>query len=480
MQKLLNFINNEYVSPKSQSYLPNYMPATGEIYSELADSDASDVQMAFEAAQKAFPAWAKLRVQDRASYLNRLADLIDENSEKLAKAESIDQGKPYWLAKEVDIPRAASNFRFFANQILLDSQESYDLNGQALSYVIRKPVGVVGLISPWNLPLYLLTWKIAPAIAVGNTCICKPSEMTSMTAFMLGELIKKAEIPAGVINIILGLGSKCGEAIVTHPKISLISFTGGTVTGKKIMQQSAPYVKKLGLELGGKNANIIFSDCDFESTLKMTLRSSFLNQGEICLCGSRILVEEPIYDKFVKEFVAKVRELRVGDPQEKRNFLGALVSKEHLAKVKSYVELAQKEGGKIETGLEALDLPEKFKGGYFMRPTVITGLNSHCRVMQEEIFGPVVSIVPFKTQDEALEIANSVEYGLSASVWTENLSKAHYMAQNLEVGTVWVNTWMLRDLRVPFGGKKMSGLGREGGKHSIDFYTEMTTICVSL
>lgn len=476
--EIKNFIGGEFCSAKTNQTIDNYEPSTGRIYSTIPRSDAADVEKAVQAAKKAFPHWSNLSTEERSSYLNKIADGIEKRLHHLAQAESRDQGKPVWLAEAMDIPRAAHNFRFFAGQILYQKDEAHEIQGKAYNFTLRKPIGVAGLISPWNLPLYLLTWKIAPAIAFGNTVVCKPSEMTPMTAFLLCEIFQEVGLPPGVVNILFGYGAEAGEPLVKHPEVPLISFTGGTTTGKRLSATAAPMIKKLSLELGGKNANIIFADCNLDEAIEVSLRSSFLNQGEICLCGSRLFVEQSIYDAFVERFVNKVKALKVGDPRQSEHFIGALVSKEHLAKVQSYVTLAQQEGGTIETGLEPLSLDEEHKNGYFMRPTVITGLKSHCRVMQEEIFGPVVTIAPFSSEDEVLAMANSVEYGLAASLWTKDIQRVHRLARQLEVGTLWVNTWMMRDLRVPFGGMKMSGVGREGGVHSLEFFTEATNVCV--
>lgn len=480
MKKINNFINGQYVEPVDGLYLDNFEPATGEVYSLVADSDQKDVEHAVSAAREAFQKWSKITAPERSKILYKVADLIEKNIENFAAAESCDQGKPIGLARTLDIPRAAENFRFFAGAILHHTNLATNMDGRALNYVQQKPLGVVGLISPWNLPLYLLTWKIAPALAMGNTVVCKPSELTSMTAFMLGEMLNAAGVPAGVCNIIFGYGHKAGDAIVTHPHVPAISFTGGTLTAKTIIQNSAPHYKKLSLELGGKNPNIIFADSDLEKCLAMTLRSSFLNQGEICLCGSRIFVEEKFYHTFVDQFVSATENLVVGDPRDEKSFMGALVSKNHLDKVCGFIDKAQTLGGKVLTGgTRPKNLEARVANGYFLRPTIIAGLDPQCEVMQEEIFGPVVTITPFKNDEEAIRLANDVRYGLSASLWTTNIARAHSLSRELDVGQVWVNTWMKRDLRVPFGGVKHSGVGREGGSESLDFYTEKQNICIA-
>ena len=480
MQRILNYINGQLEAPISSSNLDNINPAEGKVYSSLPDSDSRDVEVAVKAAEAAFPLWAAMPLEKRAAILLKIADLIDRDLEKLALAESVDQGKPLKLARAVDIPRASANMRFYATASLHVSSESHLMEGEAINYTTRTPVGVVGCISPWNLPLYLFTWKIAPALAAGCTVVAKPSELTPMTAFLFSELCIEAGLPAGVLNIIYGLGGKVGQVIVEHPKVSAISFTGGTVTGKTIAATAAPMFKKLSLELGGKNPNIIFADCDFEQAVATSINSSFSNQGEICLCGSRILVERSVYQKFVDEFVKRAIELQVGDPLEEKSKLGALVSEGHMKRVLSYIELAKTEGGKIECGGTRIKITGRCADGYFITPTVITGLDQMCRTNQEEIFGPVVTIMPFDTEEEVIEFANSTAYGLSATIWTENLKRAHRTAHQLKSGIIWINCWLLRDLRTPFGGMKQSGVGREGGWEAMKFFTEAKNVCVKL
>jgi aminomuconate-semialdehyde/2-hydroxymuconate-6-semialdehyde dehydrogenase len=412
--------------------------------------------------------------------LQKIADLIDRDFEKLSLAESIDNGKPVSLAKVMDIPRASANMRFYATAAMHVSSESHLTEGEAINYTIRSPIGVVGCISPWNLPLYLFTWKIAPALAAGCTVVAKPSELTPMTAYLFSKLCIEAGLPKGVLNIVHGLGSKVGQSIVEHPTISAISFTGGTLTGKTIAATAAPMFKKLSLELGGKNPNLVFADCDFEKAMAISIRSSFSNQGEICLCGSRILVERSVYDRFVEEFVKRTKTLVVGDPLDAKTNLGALVSEAHMNKVLSYIELAKQEGGIILTGGKRIKINGRCEDGYFVEPTVITGLNHLCRTNQEEIFGPVVTILPFDTEEEAVMMANSTRYGLAATIWTENLSRAHRVAQQVKSGIIWINCWLLRDLRTPFGGVKQSGVGREGGWEAMKFFTEAKNVCVKV
>ncbi len=479
MLHLANFIGGELLPPIGGKYLDNIDPATGQVYSLVPDSDGSDVQRAVAAATGAFLSWSRTPAAERSRILLGIADLIEGNLEELALAECVDTGKPLALARAVDIPRAIANFRFFATAILHFNSESHSTDGLALNYTLREPLGVAGLISPWNLPLYLLSWKIAPAIASGNTAVAKPSEITPMTAFRLSELCIEAGLPPGVLNIVHGTGPKAGAALVGDPGIAAISFTGSTRTGAEIARHAAPRFVKLSLEMGGKNPNIIFADADLDEVLATSLRSSFSNQGQICLCGSRILVEESIYPEFVDRFVAETRQLKVGDPLEPHSDQGALVSRAQLDKVRHYVDLARKEGGSVLAGgAEPTELPERCRGGYFYQPTVIAGLGPSCRVNQEEIFGPVVTVIPFTGEGEALEYANSTEYGLAASIWTQNLGRAHRVARQVQSGIVWVNCWMLRDLRTPFGGMKNSGVGREGGEEALRFFTEPKNVCV--
>jgi aminomuconate-semialdehyde/2-hydroxymuconate-6-semialdehyde dehydrogenase len=480
MQTIDNYIGGEIVTPASGEYLDNYDPSIGQVYSQIADSDDRDVHLAVEAAKVAFPPWSRTPPDERFAVLMRLVALIERDLEALALAESVDNGKPVSLARTVDIPRAAANFRFYATAAMHTANESHDTAGTAINYTLRQPLGVVGCISPWNLPLYLFTWKIAPAIAAGCTVVAKPSEVTPVTAFLLSKLCIEAGLPAGVLNIVHGSGPKVGSAIVAHKDVKAVSFTGGTKTGEEIARTAAPMFKKLSLELGGKNPNIIFADCNYEEMLATTVRSSFSNQGEICLCGSRIFVERPMYEQFKGDFVSRVAALKVGDPLEGETDVGAIVSQSHFEKILSYVGLAQQEGGTILTGGKQVSLDGRCADGWFIEPTVIDGLAHDCRTNQEEIFGPVVTLQPFDTEDEVLGYANSVRYGLSATVWTENLSRAHRVAAKLESGIVWVNCWMLRDLRTPFGGVKDSGLGREGGFEALRFFTEEKNVCVKL
>ncbi|GIV37372.1 MAG: 2-hydroxymuconic semialdehyde dehydrogenase [Cyclobacteriaceae bacterium] len=480
MQKILNYIGGQHTEPLTGRYLQNINPAEGKPYSLVPDSDATDVQQAVEAAQQAFNAWATMPPEKRCAILLRIADLIDRNTEQLALAESTDQGKPLKLARAVDIPRASLNMRFFATAAIHFASEAHITGSEAVNYTLRTPVGVVGCISPWNLPLYLFTWKIAPALAAGCTVVAKPSELTPMTAYLFSKLCTEAGLPHGVLNIVHGLGPKAGQAIVEHPGIPAISFTGGTATGKKIAATAAPMFKKLSLELGGKNPNIVFADCDFDLAVRTSIQAAFSNQGEICLCGSRIFVERSLYQKFTDAFVQQTRGLTVGDPLDEQTRIGALVSEAHLNKVLGYIDLARQEGGTILTGGKQVRPGGRCAHGYFVEPTVISGLSETCRTNQEEIFGPVVTIIPFDSEEEALHMANSTPYGLSATVWTTNLTRAHRVAAQIHSGIIWINCWLFRDLRTPFGGMKQSGVGREGGWEALRFFTEARNVCVKL
>lgn len=479
MKYIQNYIAGDLIKPLDNTYIDNIDPSRGAVYSQIPNSKKEDVDLAVKAAEKAFPIWSEMPKEQRSAIMIRIADLIEDRMDAFAMAESLDNGKPVSLAAHVDIPRAVSNLKFFATAILHYASESHYMEGVGINYTLRKPIGVVGCISPWNLPLYLFTWKIAPALAAGNCVIAKPSEITPMTAFMLSEVCREAGLPAGVLNIIHGLGQHVGDAITRHPKIKAISFTGGTQTGETIARIAAPMFKKLSLELGGKNPNIIFADCDFKKALATTLLSSFANQGQICLCGSRIFVERPIYERFRDAFVEKVAKTIVSFPTNTEAKLGAIVSKTHLEKILSYIELAKEEGGTVLTGGEQVFLAGEYANGYYMRPTIIEGLSFDCRTNQEEIFGPVVTITPFDTEEEVLMMANSTQYGLASTVWTENLTRAHRVANEIHSGIVWVNAWLVRDLRTPFGGVKNSGVGREGGFEALNFFTEPKNVFIA-
>lgn len=479
-ETIKNYINGEFISPVSKQYIENFEPATGEMYSHVPDSDERDIALAVEAASMVFPSWSVTPVEERSRVLLKIADLIEKRCDEFALAESRDTGKPLALAKSVDIYRAMANFRFFASAVVNFSSESHPTENAAINYTLRNPIGIAGCISPWNLPLYLFTWKIAPALAVGNCVIGKPSELAPMTASMLGEICTEAGLPTGVLNIVHGYGQKVGAAISSHPHIPVISFTGGTKTGGEINKTVAPRFKKLSLEMGGKNPTIIFSDCDYDPMLQTTIRSSFSNQGEICFCGSRIFIERSLYKKFRDDFVAATKKLNVADPMINGTDLGAVISKQHMEKILSYIELAKREGGTILCGGERVCVDGRCKDGWFVAPTVIENLPYDCRTNQEEIFGPVVTLLPFDKEEEVLMYANSTQYGLASIIWTQNLTRAHRVAALIQSGIVWINCWMFRDLRTPFGGMKNSGMGREGGLEALRFFTEPKNVCVKL
>lgn len=475
----LHFIDGKFMPSLDGKTFDNINPATEEVLGKVALGGAAEVDLAVKAARRALNGpWKKMPASERVAILRRVGDLILERKDELARLESLDTGKPLWLSSSVDIPRASYNFHFFSDYIRTITTEATQMDDTALNYALRRPVGVVGLINPWNLPLLLLTWKLAPALAAGNTVVMKPAELTPITATVLCEICRDAGMPDGVVNLVHGFGpDSAGSALVEHPDVNAISFTGETVTGQIIMASAAKTLKRLSFELGGKNPNIIFADSDLDEVIETTMKSSFVNQGEVCLCGSRIYVERPAYDAFLEKFVAKTKEMTVGDPFDPNTKVGALISAEHFDRVSSYLKLAVEEGGTIVTGGKR---PAGLDKGYYLEPTIITGLNRHCRVVKEEIFGPVVTIIPFDTEEEVLEQANDTHYGLSATVWTNDLRRAHRVAAEIEAGIVWVNTWFLRDLRTPFGGMKHSGIGREGGVHSFEFYTELKNVCIKL
>ena len=479
-QYIQNYIGGDFVEPLSKSYLQNINPATGEVYGQIPNSNADDVDRAVAAAEKAFLSWSLSTPEFRFKVLNKIAELIDEHLDELALAETTDNGKPLWLSKRVDIPRASSNFRFFATSIMHFATESHVMEDRAINFTARQPIGIVGCISPWNLPLYLFSWKIAPALAAGNCVIAKPSEVTPLSSFLLSKICKEAGLPDGVLNILHGDGPSCGSAIVAHPKIKAISFTGSTRAGEHIASVAAPKFKKLSLELGGKNPNIIFADCDWDKMIKTTVQSTFSNQGQICLCGSRILVEKSVYEKFKTDFIERVSKLTVGDPMDDDSKQGAVVSKLHFDKVMNCILLAKEEGGTILLGGEAVQLEGRCANGYFIQPTIIEGLGASCRTNMEEIFGPVVTLQTFESEEDALLKANTSNYGLASTIWTQDISKANRMALKINAGIVWINCWLLRDLRTPFGGVKNSGVGREGGWEALRFFTEAKNICVEL
>lgn len=453
-------------------------PAEGCVYSAVPSSSQDDLLLAIESAEKAFPMWSKMSNDNRSKILSKIADLIDAKKEELAEAESKDNGKPLKLALEMDIPRASSNLRFFAHSCTQFASEShYMQESDTINYTLRKPLGIVGCISPWNLPLYLFTWKIAPALAAGNCVIAKPSEITPMTAFLFSKICIEAGLPEGVLSILHGYGHRIGDSLVRHPKIKAISFTGSTKVGKEIAAIASPMLKKISLELGGKNAVVIYKDSDYEKMLQTVVRSSFINQGQICLCGSRIYIEDSLYEKFKSDFVNATNKLIVGNPMEIHTDLGAIVSKTHFEKILQHIQLAKDEGGTILTGGKSITIPG-FENGWYIQPTIIEGLALNCRTNQEEIFGPVVTISSFKSDEDAIALNNGTDYGLTCSIWTSDLNRAHYLAEKFETGLVWINTWLNRDLRTPFGGVKNSGVGREGGFEAMRFFTEPKNICI--
>lgn len=479
-QSIQNYIGGEFVEPLSNAYLQNINPATGEVFGQIPNSNSHDVDAAVAAAEKAFPSWSVSTPEFRFKILNRIAELIDEHLDEIALAETTDNGKPLWLSKRVDIPRASSNFRFFATAIMHFSTDSHVMEDKAINYTVRQPVGIVGCISPWNLPLYLFTWKIAPALAAGNCVIAKPSEVTPLSSYLLSKICNEAGLPDGVLNILHGDGPSCGSAIVAHSKIKAISFTGSTRAGEQIASVAAPMFKKLSLELGGKNPNVIFADCDWDKMMRTTVQSSFSNQGQICLCGSRILIHKSIYEKFKAEFIERVKKLTVGDPLQEASKQGAVVSKVHFDKVMNCIAVAKEEGGTILLGGEAVTPEGRCANGYFIQPTIIEGLGAYCKTNMEEIFGPVVTLQTFETEEEALALANASNYGLASTIWTQDIARANRVALKINTGIVWINCWLLRDLRTPFGGMKNSGVGREGGWEALRFFTETKNVCVEL
>jgi aminomuconate-semialdehyde/2-hydroxymuconate-6-semialdehyde dehydrogenase len=477
---LSNFIGGAFIAPAAWEFLDDRDPATGNFIARVPRSTATDVELAVAAAGKAYSdRWARSSVAERADLLEAVAARIAAKADELAALESLDTGKPITLAKTVDIPRAEANFRFFAGAIRHDATLCHPMDG-ALNYTLRAAVGVAALVTPWNLPIYLLSWKAAPAIAMGNTVVAKPSELTPLTADALAGIFHEVGAPPGVFNVVHGLGPEAGEALVSHPEVSLVSFTGGTATGAKVAAAAAPAFKKLSLELGGKNPTLVFADADFEKAVEGAVRAGFLNQGQVCLAGSRILVERSLHGRFLEALVARTKAMKVGPPSDPATELGALVSEAHRARVEGYLALAKEEGGTILCGGTRPALPAPYDRGAFLTPAVVTGLSPRSRTATEEIFGPVVTVHPFDSEAEAVALANGVRYGLAASVWTSDLSRAHRVAAALETGMVWVNTWLLRDLRVPFGGMKDSGVGREGGAHSLEFFSEARNICIKL
>jgi len=480
MEQLANFINGKFIQPKTEEYLDVFEPATGQVYSKVPNSSSTDIDVAFQAANAAFPGWSELTVTDRSQYLHKIAELLEHQLDDFANYESRDTGKPVTLAQSVDIPRAIANFRFFGDYGPTFKFNSELNSDQSENRVVHAPLGVVGCISPWNLPLYLFTWKIAPALMAGNTVLAKPSEITPYTAYKLGEICVDANLPEGVLNIIHGQGITAGDALINHKGVPAISFTGGTATGKIISQKTAASFKKLSLEMGGKNPAIIFTDCNYNKMLETVVQSSFSNQGQICLSSSRILIQTEIFQRFKSDFIRKVNKLIVGDPQDHESNLGAVSSKNHFEKIMNYIELAEKEGGNILLGGKAVKLNGRCKKGWFIEPTIIEGLTNTAKTNQEEIFGPVVTLIPFNDEEDAIQIANESDYGLSATIWTEDKERATRVSNQVEAGVIWVNCWLVRDLRTPFGGMKQSGMGREGGSEALRFFTEQKNVCTSI
>ena len=478
MDEIKNFIDGEFLLSSSGQYIDDINPATGELIGKITNSNSKDVQNAVDAASSALQSWSSLTIEQRIAWLNKIADALESKRELIAQTESRDTGKPISLARRVDANRSITNFRFFAEFAAKQNDMQFDMD-DAINYVHRKPVGVVGLITPWNLPLYLLTWKIAPALVMGNTIIAKPSELTPLTANLFASTLQEIGFPKGVFNIVHGLGPNAGQPILEHPEIKAISFTGGTQTGRIVAKTAAPLFKKLSLELGGKNATIILDDADLHAAAKGAAKAGFTNSGQVCLCGSRILVDASVATEFTELLLNEVRSMKQGDPQNEDTEIGSVISIQHLEKVESYVELAKQEGGTILTGGKRPSLSSNQNlNGAFLEPTVIGGLGIDSRTATEEIFGPVVTLHTFENQDQAIEMANSTEYGLAGSVWTRNLERGREFSQQIETGIMWVNTWLHRDLRTPFGGVKNSGIGREGGQWSLSFFSEMTNICV--
>ena len=470
-----NYVNGTFV--ESKETIEDINPATSEVIATIPRSNSDDVNEAVSAADKALDNWGTLSLDERRKWLEKIANALEARSREIANLESLDTGKPIKIARAVDASRSVANFRFFA-EFSKDFQEEKFLMEDAINHVIFKPVGIAGLITPWNLPLYLLSWKIAPAIVMGNTVVAKPSELTPLTANLLAEVLDEVGLPSGVVNIVHGFGHETGQAITSHPKVDLISFTGGTATGKKVAETAAPMFKKLSLELGGKNATIVLDDVDLDSAIPEIARSGFLNQGQVCLCGSRILVSDKIWNDFLEKFVSHVSKMKVGDPSSDDSDLGALVSLSHRDKVESYIHLAEREGGKILYGGKRPSLESPFDEGSFLEPTIVSNLDYQSRTATEEIFGPVVTLHKFEKDEDAVEMANCTEYGLAGSVWTSDSARGKSLAEKIETGMVWINTWLHRDLRVPFGGVKNSGVGTEGGRWSLSFFSQPVNICV--
>ncbi len=478
MNDLQNFIGGEFIAPISNNYLDNFNPATNERLNRIPNSNAKDVALAVKTAKQASSDWQKLTLADRIEWLDKIANAMEEKKGEIARLESLDTGKPITLATNVDATRSITNFRFFAQYCQSLEEMNFTME-DATNFVVRKPVGVVGLITPWNLPLYLLTWKIAPALAMGNTIVAKPSELTPLTANFFAEILHEIGFPSGVFNLVHGLGLDTGQPILEHPEIKAISFTGGTATGKIVAATASPMFKKISLELGGKNATIICADADIDMAVSGAVKAAFTNSGQVCLCGSRILVDEKIYEKFLERFSKKVSKIKIGRPEDPNTEYGSVISNQHLEKILSYIQLAKQEGGTIVAGGNRItEIDGQTTNGCFLEPTIITGLSINSRCATEEIFGPVVTIHSFSDESEAITMANNTDYGLSGSVWTADENRGKEIASKIDSGVIWVNTWLHRDLRTPFGGVKNSGVGREGGIWSINFFSELSNVCV--
>ncbi|WP_138419585.1 aldehyde dehydrogenase [Aquibacillus sediminis] len=477
------YIDGKYVKSSSHSTFDVKNPATQEVIAHVHEASYEDVDQACRAARRAFEdgPWRTMTVKERCNKIRRMAEIILERKEELAHLEALDVGKPYPVALEAEIPRAANNLKFFADFMEKQGGEVYPMEEDYLNYTRYEPVGVAALITPWNLPFMLTTWKLGPCLAAGNTVVIKPAEITPLSVSLLGEMAKEAGIPDGVVNVVQGFGpDSAGEFMTTHPEVDLVSFTGETTTGKAIMKNGADTLKKVSFELGGKAANIIFDDADLDKAIPESIRAAFLNSGQVCLAGSRILVQRSILDEFIERFKQAASELNVGDPQNANTNMGPVVSEAHYRKVTSYLDIAKQENATLVYGGKRPSLDEHIKDGYYLEPTIYLHEDPDARICQEEIFGPIVTIIPFDTEEEALAIANNTDYGLNGVIWTENLKRAHRVSHHVRAGTIWVNCWFVRDLRAPFGGFNKSGVGREGGAHSLEFFTEAKTVCIAL
>ena len=476
------FIDGEYIKSSDRATFEVKNPATQEVIARVSEATVEDVDKACQAARRAFEEgpWRTMTVAERCAKLSRMAEIILERKEEIARLDAIDVGKPYLSAVQHEVPRAAKNIKFFADFMEQQGGEVYPMEDEYLNYTRYEPVGVAALITPWNVPFMLTTWKLGPCLAAGNTAVIKPAENTPLSVALLGEIAKEAGIPDGVVNVVHGLGSVVGTALTTHKEVDMISFTGSTATGKRIMKNGADSLKRVAFELGGKAANIVFEDANLDKAIPVSIQAAFMNSGQVCLAGSRILVQRSILDEFLERFKKAAMELKVGDPQNEDTKMGPVVSEEHYKKVTSYLEIAKEENATLICGGKRPELPDYLNNGFYLEPTVYLQENPKARICQEEIFGPIVTIIPFDTEEEALKIANDTEYGLNGVVWTENLQRAHRISHHVRAGTIWVNCWFVRDLRAPFGGFKKSGIGREGGHHSLEFFTEAKNICIAL